>query len=277
MPHTIRLSESPVPVKKARLAQRLTTLSQHTLPSGLVIIKRSETPLSPYHSPIPVPLWRGNPHPWDGHPIAPTPIHGYSREGILDQTLLANAVQQRLSGWRPVMPSPATMPNVSFRHSPPRPTPAPAELPSAHLSTSFTIAPGSRWPDSPLALFHRDVQNLFSNSSAPRLVPVPSSATFPSLRPHSAQRRAPSSSISQGTQTDPITIPTVNLVRPILRGLVSLAALQFLTTYNQIILFVTESPALRATLHLYITYFLCPVLRGVHFVLIWIGIFVHIQ
>ena len=93
-------------------------------------------------------------------------------------------------------------------------------------------------------------------------------------------RRAPlvpaHPSISRGTQTDPINIRAEELVRPIFRGLVSLVAVQVLLTFNSIHFYVTRSPALRALCRTYIVYCLRPVLRGVHFLLIWIGVFIRI-
>src|SRR6266404_7993633 len=78
-PSTVRLRDSLVPLKKAKLDQRLTTITKHVLPSGLVILKRSETPPDPHPPPtIPIPIlpWQGRPRPWDDHLIVPTPTWG---------------------------------------------------------------------------------------------------------------------------------------------------------------------------------------------------------
>src|SRR6266404_6483397 len=84
------------------------------------------------------------------------------------------------------------------------------------------------------------------------------------------------SGISRGTQTDPITIKATALVRPILRGLVSILALQVLATYDHFVLFLADSPGLRALLTFCLIRCIRPVLRGVHFTLIWIGVVLRI-
>ncbi len=155
-----------------------------------------------------------------------------------------------------------------------------AAPPYAPPYTSSSTAPGSLRPASPLALFHRDTQRLFAASSAPQLVPAPSFPTSPSREPPSNLRRDPSKTsralISRGTQTDPISIRVEMLVRLIMRGLVSLAAMQFLAIYDMLFHLCSGSPASRALFRLYIAYFIRPVLRGVHFSLIWIRVFIHI-
>ncbi len=119
------------------------------------------------------------------------------------------------------------------------------------------------------------VLRLFGVSSIPREVPMPYSTFSLSQEPLSSQRRA-LSGISHGTQTDPINIKVTALVWPILRGLVSLAALHVLATYDSITLFLSDSPALRAILTFCLIRCLRPVLRGIHFLLIWISVTLRI-
>ena len=116
-PSTIRLLDSPVPTKKAKLDQRLTMVSRHTLALGLVILNRSTTPLVPDlppTSPIPIPPWVGQPRRWDDHPVTPTPTRGIPPPGILTQALLADAVRQQLSTSPLVIPSWATTRSASY-------------------------------------------------------------------------------------------------------------------------------------------------------------------
>src|SRR6266404_1130985 len=223
-PPMIRLPASPVPLKKAKLDQRMTVISQHTLPSGLVILSQSEMPLAPtIHEdpsiPLHIPPWQGKHRPCHAHLHSPTPVGGFPPEGILAPTLLADAVSQRLSASPPGTHSQGTMPNVSFGHSLHSPTHAPAELAFAHPSTLSTNAPVTSRPGSPVALFQRDQRHLFGASSTPRQVPMPYSTFSLSREPLSNQRRAPSG-VSHRTQTDPLNIKATALVRPILRGLV---------------------------------------------------------
>jgi len=104
---------------------------------------------------------------------------------------------------------------------------------------------------------------------------MPYSTFSLSREPLSNQRRAPSG-ISHGTQTYPLNIKATALVRPILRGLVSLAAMQVLATYDHVTMFLSDSPALRAVLTFCLIRCLHPVLRGIHFLLIWIRVTIHI-
>ena len=66
------------------------------------------------------------------------------------------------------------------------------------------------------------------------------------------------------------------MVQPILQGLVSLSALQVLATYDRLIALLADSPALRAILIFCLVRCLHPMLRGVHFLLIWIGVVLRI-
>jgi len=57
---------------------------------------------------------------------------------------------------------------------------------------------------------------------------------------------------------------------------VSLAALQVLATYDYCAMIVDELPALQAILTFCLIQLLCPMLRGIHFLLIWIEVILHI-
>ncbi len=102
------------------------------------------------------------------------------------------------------------------------------------------------------------------------------SHTGAAFQPEEGPFGTPRASISRGTQTDPISIRAEALLHPILRGLVSLAAMQFLTIFDRFHMFLSGSPALWALCCLTLAHCVCPVLRGVHFTLIWIGVVLHI-
>jgi len=178
------------------------------------------------------------------------------------------------------MHSQGTTPDASYVPSPPSPIHVHAAPPYAPHSTSSTNAPDTLRPDSPLALFHRDARRLFEASSTPRLVPAPYSPSSHSHEQHSTLKRdrsgIPRASTSCRTQTDIISIRAETLVCPILRGLVSLAAMQVLTTFDKLHLLLSASPTLWALYRTCLVYCLRPMLRGVHFTLIWIGVVVRI-